>query len=151
MLLSLSFSANALIHGLGGGRKSGSGERGCVSAGAAPYSVVKRSASLYSGKRIGGKPVGGFDAGTLMIKVAILGGSGYTAAELIKILLRHPEVNLAAVTTRGSKSETRNPKSETAETSDLPLLAELHPSLTSRIDLRCEVLDPDRLRTRGVQ
>ena len=86
-----------------------------------------------------------------MIKVAILGGSGYTAAELIKILLRHPETNLAAVTTRGSKSETRNPKSETAETSDLPLLAELHPSLTGRIDLRCEMFDPDRLRARGVQ
>ena len=35
-----------------------------------------------------------------MIQVAILGGSGYTAAELIKILLRHPEVKIAAVTTR---------------------------------------------------
>src|SRR6266853_797108 len=32
-----------------------------------------------------------------MIKVAILGGTGYTAVELIKILLRHPEVQLVAV------------------------------------------------------
>ena len=35
-----------------------------------------------------------------MIKVAILGGSGYTAVELIKILLRHPHVKIEAVTSR---------------------------------------------------
>ena len=35
-----------------------------------------------------------------MIPVAILGGSGYTAVELIKILLRHPGVEIAAVTSR---------------------------------------------------
>jgi N-acetyl-gamma-glutamyl-phosphate reductase len=71
-----------------------------------------------------------------MIKAAILGGSGYTALELIKILLRHPGVEIAAVTSRHS---------------DAPPLAELHPSLTGRIDLRCEMFDPDRLATRGVQ
>ena len=32
-----------------------------------------------------------------MVKVAILGGSGYTALELIKILLRHPETEIVAV------------------------------------------------------
>ena len=31
-------------------------------------------------------------------KVAILGGSGYTAVELIKILLRHPHAKIEAVT-----------------------------------------------------
>jgi N-acetyl-gamma-glutamyl-phosphate reductase len=71
-----------------------------------------------------------------MIKVAILGGSGYTALELIKILLRHPAVAIAAVTSRQS---------------DTPRLAELHPSLTGRIDLRCEPFDADRLAARGVQ
>jgi N-acetyl-gamma-glutamyl-phosphate reductase len=71
-----------------------------------------------------------------MIKVAILGGSGYTALELIKILLRHPGVEIAAVTSRQS---------------DTPRLAELHPSLTGRIDLRCEPFDADRLAARGVQ
>ena len=35
-----------------------------------------------------------------MTKVAILGGSGYTAVELIKILLRHPHAEIAAVTSR---------------------------------------------------
>ena len=71
-----------------------------------------------------------------MTKVAILGGSGYTAAELIKILLRHPHVEIAAVTSRQE---------------DTPLVAELHPSLARRTALRCEPLDPDRLVARGVQ
>jgi N-acetyl-gamma-glutamyl-phosphate reductase len=71
-----------------------------------------------------------------MIKVAILGGSGYTALELIKILLRHPAVEIVAVTSRQS---------------DTPHLAELHPSLNGRIDLRCEPFNADRLVARGVQ
>lgn len=71
-----------------------------------------------------------------MTKVAILGGSGYTAVELIKILLHHPDVEIVAVT---SRQEER------------PAVAELHPSLLRRIDLRCEPFDPDRLVARGVQ
>src|SRR5262245_53806162 len=71
-----------------------------------------------------------------MTKVAILGGSGYTAAELIKILLRHPGAEIVAVT---------SPQEGT------PLVAELHPSLTGRLALRCEPFDPDRLVARGVQ
>src|SRR5215212_10137280 len=71
-----------------------------------------------------------------MTKVAILGGSGYTAAELIKILLRHPGAKIEAVTSRQEGT---------------PAVAELHPSLLGRIDLRCEPLDPDALKRRGVQ
>lgn len=71
-----------------------------------------------------------------MTKVAILGGSGYTALELIKILLRHPNVEIVAVTSRQK---------------DTPRLAELHPSLSGRIELRCEPFDADRLATLGVQ
>jgi len=71
-----------------------------------------------------------------MTKVAILGGSGYTAAELIKILLRHPHARIEAVTSRQEGT---------------PAVAELHPSLTGRIDLKCELFDPDALKRRGVQ
>src|SRR5437660_5182123 len=71
-----------------------------------------------------------------MTKVAILGGSGYTAAELIKILLRHPHAEIGAVTSRQQET---------------PLVAELHPELTSRIDLRCEPFNADRLRAKGVE
>ena len=69
------------------------------------------------------------------MKVAILGGSGYTAVELIKILLRHPAAEIVAVTSRQE---------------DTPAVAELHHSLAGRIDLRCERFDPDRLVARGV-
>ncbi|HWY87196.1 MAG TPA: N-acetyl-gamma-glutamyl-phosphate reductase [Gemmataceae bacterium] len=71
-----------------------------------------------------------------MIKVAILGGTGYTAVELIKILLRHPEVEIAAVTSRQEGT---------------PLVAESHPGLTGLIDLRMEPLDTDKLVARGIQ
>jgi N-acetyl-gamma-glutamyl-phosphate reductase len=71
-----------------------------------------------------------------MTKVAILGGSGYTAVELIKILLRHPAVEIVAVTSRQE---------------DTPLVAELHRELTGRIGLRCEPFNADRLLARGVQ
>jgi N-acetyl-gamma-glutamyl-phosphate reductase len=71
-----------------------------------------------------------------MTKIAIIGGSGYTAAELIKILLRHPGAEIVAVTTRQEGT---------------PHVAELHPSLLNRIDLRCEPFDVDRLLKRGVE
>jgi N-acetyl-gamma-glutamyl-phosphate reductase len=71
-----------------------------------------------------------------MTKVAILGGSGYTALELIKILLRHPHAQITAVTSRQEGT---------------PLVAESHPSLTGRIDLRMEPFDPEKLVAKGVQ
>jgi N-acetyl-gamma-glutamyl-phosphate reductase len=71
-----------------------------------------------------------------MTKVAILGGSGYTAAELLKILLRHPGAEIIAVTSRSEGS---------------PAVAELHPSLAGRTGLICEPFDADRLIARGVQ
>ncbi|HLJ95368.1 MAG TPA: N-acetyl-gamma-glutamyl-phosphate reductase [Gemmataceae bacterium] len=71
-----------------------------------------------------------------MTKVAILGGSGYTAAELIKILLRHPAVEIVAVTSRQEET---------------PRVADLHPSLAGRTALRCEPFDADRLIARGVE
>src|SRR5436309_14873007 len=69
-------------------------------------------------------------------KIAILGGSGYTALELIKILLRHPAAEIVAVTSRQEGT---------------PPVAELHPALAGRLDLRSEPFDPDRLLARGVE
>jgi N-acetyl-gamma-glutamyl-phosphate reductase len=71
-----------------------------------------------------------------MIRVAILGGSGYTALELIRILLRHPQASIIAVTSRQEGT---------------PRIDEVHPSLASRLDLRLEPFDVDRLLARGVQ
>jgi N-acetyl-gamma-glutamyl-phosphate reductase len=58
-----------------------------------------------------------------MIRVAILGATGYTALEAIKILLRHPQARIALVT---SRQEGR------------PSIASIHPSLSGRIDLHVE-------------
>jgi len=71
-----------------------------------------------------------------MIKIAVLGGSGYTALELLKILLRHPQVEIVAVTSRQSET---------------PAVAELHPSLFARINLQCQPFDADRLVAAGIQ
>ncbi len=68
------------------------------------------------------------------VPVAVLGGSGYTAVELLKILLRHPGVGIAAVTSRQAEH-----------------VADLHPSLFGRLDLRCESFDADALKAKGVQ
>ncbi len=70
------------------------------------------------------------------MKIAILGGTGYTACELIKILLRHPHAEIVAVTSRDEK---------------MPAVAESHPSLAGRIKLRMEPFDPDKLVAKGVQ
>jgi N-acetyl-gamma-glutamyl-phosphate reductase len=71
-----------------------------------------------------------------MTKIAILGGSGYTALELMKILLRHPAAEIVAVTSRQEQT---------------PLVAEVHPSLAGRTELRFEPLQADRLIARGVE
>jgi N-acetyl-gamma-glutamyl-phosphate reductase len=71
-----------------------------------------------------------------MTKIAILGGTGYTAAELIKILLRHPHAEIVAVTSRDEK---------------MPAVAESHPSLAGRIKLRMEAFDVDKLVAKGVE
>ena len=55
-----------------------------------------------------------------MIRVGIVGATGYTAVELIKILLRHPNVTITQVTSRDETS--------------LPL-ASVHTSLRERLDL----------------
>jgi N-acetyl-gamma-glutamyl-phosphate reductase len=60
-----------------------------------------------------------------MIRVAVLGASGYSALELIRILLRHPDVEITTLTTR--KTEYRP-------------VGEVHPSLAGRLDLRLENL-----------
>ena len=69
-----------------------------------------------------------------MVRVAIVGASGYTALELIKILLRHPQVRITAVTSRQEGS---------------PPIAMVHPSLTGRLDLRCEDLSPQQIAERA--
>lgn len=56
-----------------------------------------------------------------MIKIGIVGGTGYTGVELLRILARHPEAQIAAIT---SRKETGMP------------VAEMFPSLRGSVDLK---------------
>ena len=69
-----------------------------------------------------------------MTRVAILGATGYTALELIKLLLRHPEVEITALTSRQEGN---------------PHVASVHPSLIGRIDLRLEDIGPAAVASRA--
>ena len=65
-----------------------------------------------------------------MIRVAIIGASGYTGAESIKILLRHEEAELAYLT---------------ALPEECGAVAEVFPQFKGRCDLQIEPLDLDKL------
>jgi N-acetyl-gamma-glutamyl-phosphate reductase len=69
-----------------------------------------------------------------MTRVAILGATGYSALELIKILLRHPA---AEITTATSRQEGN------------PHVAMVHPSLQKRLDLVLEDLPPAVVASRA--
>jgi N-acetyl-gamma-glutamyl-phosphate reductase len=56
-----------------------------------------------------------------MIKIGIVGGTGYTGVELLRILARHPQAQLTAIT---SRKETGMP------------VAEMFPSLRGSVDLK---------------
>ncbi|HWB13780.1 MAG TPA: N-acetyl-gamma-glutamyl-phosphate reductase [Pirellulales bacterium] len=62
-----------------------------------------------------------------MVRIAILGATGYSALELVKLLLKHPEAQITTVTSRQEGN---------------PPLASVHPSLSGRTDLRLEDLGP---------
>lgn len=62
-----------------------------------------------------------------MIRIGVLGATGYTALELIKILLRHPQVSITTLTSRQEGG---------------PHVAAVHPQLTNRLDLHVQDLAP---------
>ena len=70
----------------------------------------------------------------VMIRVAILGATGYTARELLGLLLRHPQVEITALTTRQDSQ---------------PHVAEVHPGLRGRLDLVLENLSAAEVAERA--
>lgn len=56
-----------------------------------------------------------------MIKVGVVGGTGYTGVELLRLLSNHPEAKLTAITSRGDAGTA---------------VSDMFPSLRGRIDLR---------------
>ncbi len=65
-----------------------------------------------------------------MIRVGVVGGTGYTGVELLRLLAGHPEVQLEAITSRGEAGRA---------------VAELFPNLRGHVDLCFSEPDTDRL------
>lgn len=61
-----------------------------------------------------------------MIKAGIIGGTGYTGVELLRLLVGHPEVELVAISSRSEKGKA---------------VSDIFPSLRGRLDL--SFCDPD--------
>lgn len=62
-----------------------------------------------------------------MIKAGIVGGTGYTGVELLRILSKHPQAELTVITSRSE---------------DGLAVADLYPNLRGHVDLRFSVPDP---------
>jgi len=69
-----------------------------------------------------------------MLNVGIIGASGYTGAELARILSVHPQVRLTVATSRQYAGKP---------------LAAVFPNLRKRVDVLCEDLSPDQLVDRA--
>ena len=65
-----------------------------------------------------------------MIKVGIVGGTGYTGVELLRLLSKHPQVELVAITSRSEAGQA---------------VADMYPNLRGHVDLRFTVPDHDQL------
>lgn len=69
-------------------------------------------------------------AQTSPIRVGIVGGTGYTGAELLRLLAAHPQVEVAAITSRSEEGRS---------------VCELYPSLRGVLELKFTTPDVERL------
>ena len=69
-----------------------------------------------------------------MLKVAVIGASGYTGVELLRLLVGHPEIDICCVTSRQHEG--------------LPI-SQAFPSLTGFCELICEPLDVSSIAARA--
>ncbi|MDP3540614.1 MAG: N-acetyl-gamma-glutamyl-phosphate reductase [Azonexus sp.] len=67
-----------------------------------------------------------------MIKIGIVGGTGYTGVELLRLLAQHPQAEIVAITSRGDAGT---------------MVADMYPSLRGRVGLRFE--DPAKANLAG--
>lgn len=65
-----------------------------------------------------------------MIKVGVVGGTGYTGVELLRLLAQHPQVELKAITSRGEAGQQ---------------VADMFPSLRGRVSIAFETPQDARL------
>ncbi len=65
-----------------------------------------------------------------MIRVGIIGATGYTGAELIRLIHNHPDAKLSVLTSRTFENQ---------------LISNVFPKFKNIIDLKCQSLDIDRI------
>lgn len=70
---------------------------------------------------------------TKNINVGIVGATGYTALEVARLLMNHPQANVTAATSRAEDGKS---------------LAEIHPSLAGRCDVPIEMLDAETIASK---
>jgi len=63
-----------------------------------------------------------------MTRAGIVGATGYTGAELVRILAGHPEIELTILTSRNYAGEK---------------FVSVYPAMAGVIDLECQSFDPD--------
>ncbi|WP_300670277.1 N-acetyl-gamma-glutamyl-phosphate reductase [Desulfoluna sp.] len=68
-----------------------------------------------------------------MIKAGIIGATGYTGAELVRMLSAHPDVELTVITSRQYKGTK---------------ISDVYPALAGRSELVCEAYDPETFSER---
>lgn len=64
------------------------------------------------------------------MKVAVIGASGYTGVELLRLLVRHPEVEITCITSRQYEGQE---------------ISSVFPSLSHLIDMECTAVDVDAI------
>jgi N-acetyl-gamma-glutamyl-phosphate reductase len=69
----------------------------------------------------------------VMIRVGVIGATGYAGAELVRILSGHPDVTLAALTSRQYAGQRFD---------------QVYPSMTGWVDLACDAYDIDSLASK---
>jgi N-acetyl-gamma-glutamyl-phosphate reductase len=69
-----------------------------------------------------------------MIRIAVLGASGYAARELLRLMLAHPEVEITALASRQEGE---------------PHIGDVHPTLRGRLNLRLENLSAEQIASRA--
>ncbi len=65
-----------------------------------------------------------------MLSVAVVGGTGYTGIELLRLLVVHPDVHVAAVTSRGDTGRA---------------VSDVHPGLRGRLEIAFTSPEPDAI------
>lgn len=65
-----------------------------------------------------------------MIKASVIGATGYTGVELVRILSRHPQVRLVSLTSRSHQGEA---------------IREIYPSLMGKVNIQCAEMDTFQL------